>query len=148
LKVNVGEGKKDKIKVKFPRKLCTDDHLTHLCPKLEEVARLLSQPPIVLANPFLHDQHMASNSSNVGNAVSGNLNPPTHDDDHLCVNMVKSQINVATWSHDYSSSQAIPGLESPPPPKTPLQIKKLEPQPHILKGVLKRSTHNHNAIAS
>jgi hypothetical protein len=31
---NVGEGKKEKRKVKFPCKLCTDDHLTHLCPKL------------------------------------------------------------------------------------------------------------------
>jgi hypothetical protein len=49
---NVGEGKKEKWKVKFPCKLCKDDHLTHLCPKLEEASRLLSQPPTVLTNPF------------------------------------------------------------------------------------------------
>jgi hypothetical protein len=38
---NAGEGKKEKRKVKFPCKLCMDDHLTHLSPKLEEVARTL-----------------------------------------------------------------------------------------------------------
>jgi hypothetical protein len=43
---NVGEGKKEKWKVKFPCKLCKDDHLTHLCPKIEEASRLLSQPPL------------------------------------------------------------------------------------------------------
>jgi hypothetical protein len=31
---NVGEGKKERRKVEFPCKICTDDHLTHLCPKL------------------------------------------------------------------------------------------------------------------
>jgi hypothetical protein len=31
---NVGEGKKERCKVKFPCKLCIDDHLTHLCPNL------------------------------------------------------------------------------------------------------------------
>jgi hypothetical protein len=117
LKVNAGEGKKEKQKVKFPCKLCTDDHLTHLCPKLEEATRLLSLPPTVLTNPFPHNQHMASSSSNAKNAVSGNQNPPVHEDDRLCINMVKSQINVATRSHDYSSSQVVPGLESPPPPE-------------------------------
>jgi hypothetical protein len=37
---NAGEGKKEKRKVKFPCKICTDDHLTHLCPKIVEVVRL------------------------------------------------------------------------------------------------------------
>jgi hypothetical protein len=39
---NVGEGKREKHKVKFPCKICTDDHLTHLCPKLVEVVRILA----------------------------------------------------------------------------------------------------------
>jgi hypothetical protein len=62
---NVGEGKKEKRKVKFPCKLCTDDHLTHLCPKLAEAVRLLNLPPAVLTNPFPHNQHLASSSLNV-----------------------------------------------------------------------------------
>jgi hypothetical protein len=33
---NVGEGKNEKKKVKFPCNLCMDDHLTHQCPWLEE----------------------------------------------------------------------------------------------------------------
>jgi hypothetical protein len=40
--INVGEGKREKRKVKFPCKLCIDDHLTHLCPKLAEVASILA----------------------------------------------------------------------------------------------------------
>jgi hypothetical protein len=59
---NVGEGKKERTKVKFPYKLCTNDHLTHLCPKLVEAARILSLPPIVLTNPFPHNQHMSLSS--------------------------------------------------------------------------------------
>jgi hypothetical protein len=39
---NVGEGKKEKSKVKFPCKLCKDYHLTHLCQKIEEASRILS----------------------------------------------------------------------------------------------------------
>jgi hypothetical protein len=91
---------------------------------------------------------MASISSNDRNAVSGNQKPPTHDDDCLYVNMVKFNINVDTQSRDYSSSQAVPGLESPPPPEMPLQIEKPNPSARIPKGVLKRSTHNPNARAA
>ena len=40
---HVGEGEKDKNKVKFPCKLCTGDHLTHLCPKIQDAQRLLAQ---------------------------------------------------------------------------------------------------------
>ena len=34
---NVGEGKKERQKVKFPCKLCIDDHLTHLFPKISKL---------------------------------------------------------------------------------------------------------------
>jgi hypothetical protein len=122
---NVVEGKKEKRKVKFPCKLCTNDHLTHLCPKLEEATRLLSQPPVVMTNQFLHNQYMASSSSNSKNVASGNQNPPTHEGDRICVNMVKYQIT-----------------------KTPLHIKNPEPQPRIPKGVLKLSSYNPNTRVS
>jgi hypothetical protein len=139
---NAGEGKKERRKVKSPCKLCTDDHLTHLCPKLAEVVSLLSLPPVVLTNTFPHNQHMASSSSNAENVASGSQNPPAQDGDRLCINMVNSQVNVATGSRNYSSPQNVPSLESPPPPETPLHIKKIEPLPRIPKGVLKCSTHN------
>jgi hypothetical protein len=38
---NVGEGNKEKRKVKFPCNLCKEDHLTHLCPKIEEASSLI-----------------------------------------------------------------------------------------------------------
>ena len=40
---HVGEGPKDKNKVKFPSKLCVGDHLTHLCPEIQDAQRLLAQ---------------------------------------------------------------------------------------------------------
>jgi hypothetical protein len=90
-------------KVKFPYKICTNDHLTHLCPKLTEDGRIFSLPPIVLTNTFPHNQHMTSRSSNSENAASGSQNPPMQDDEHLCINMVKYEVNVATRSRNYSS---------------------------------------------
>jgi hypothetical protein len=145
---NVGEGKKEKQKVKFPCKLCKYDHLTHLCPKIKEALSLLSKPPIVLRNPFPHNQHMASGSSNIRNASSGSQNPSTHEGDHLCDNMVKSHIDVATRSHDYDSSQNVIDPYSPLPLKTPLHIENLEPPPRIPKEVLKCSAQNPNSIVS
>jgi hypothetical protein len=70
--------------VKFPCKLCTDDHLTHLCPKLTEVARILNLLSVVLINPFPHNHHLASSSSNAGNAHGGSQNPLSQDGDRFC----------------------------------------------------------------
>ena len=104
---------------------------------------------VVLTNPFSYNQHMASMSSNAGNAVGGSKNPLSQDGDRLCINMVDAKVHVAIRSQDYSSSEAIPGPEYPPPPlETTLQIEKPEPPPRILKGVLKFSTHNPNARAT
>jgi hypothetical protein len=93
--------------VKFPYKLCKYDHLTHLCSKIEETSRLLSHSPTVLTKLFPHNQQMASRTSNTKNASSGNQNPSAHEGSHLCVNMVKCQIDVATQSRDYGSSYTI-----------------------------------------
>jgi hypothetical protein len=95
---NVGEGKRERRKVKFPCKLCTDDHLTHLCPKLAEAVRILSQSPSMLTNPFPHNQHLASSSSNARNVAGGGQNQQSQDGDHLCINIVDVKVNVATRS--------------------------------------------------
>jgi hypothetical protein len=113
---NAREGNKEKCKVKFPCKLCTDDHLTHLCPKLAEVARILNILPAVLTNPFPHNQHLSLISSNAGKVPSGSQNPPSQDCDLVCINMVDAKIDIATPSRDYSSSKASTSLEAPPPP--------------------------------
>jgi hypothetical protein len=56
----------------------------------------MQQHPTVLTNLFLHNQNMTSGTSNIGNAWSGSQNPPAYKGGHLCINMVKVQINVAT----------------------------------------------------
>jgi hypothetical protein len=95
---NAGEGKKEKRKVKLPCKLCKNDHLTHLCPKLSEAMRLLNILPVVLTNPFPHNQHLASISSNAGNAPGGSQNPPSQDGNRICINTVDAKIDIATHS--------------------------------------------------
>jgi hypothetical protein len=146
---NVGEVTKEKCKVKFPCKICTNDHLTHLCPKLVEATRLLNLPPTVLTNPFPHNQHLASSSSNASNASGVGQNPSSQDDDRVCINMFHAKIDIATLSQDYNSSKASASLEAPPPPlEMNLQIEKVELPPHILKVVFKCSTHNPNAKAA
>ena len=39
---NVGGDKQNKHKVKFPCKLCKEDHLTHLCPHMEDTSRFIA----------------------------------------------------------------------------------------------------------
>jgi hypothetical protein len=79
---NVGEGKQERRKVKFPYKIFTYDHITHLSPKLAESARLLSLPQDMLTNPFPYNQHLASSSSNVKNEAGGSQNSSLQDGDH------------------------------------------------------------------
>ena len=53
---NAGGEKKTKRKVKFPCKLCKEDHLTHLCPHMEYASRFIVQGPAVLTNPLPNNQ--------------------------------------------------------------------------------------------
>ena len=51
------DGDKKEKKVKFPCKLCQEDHLTHQCPLLDQAQKLLkSQQPVVLKDPFPKDR--------------------------------------------------------------------------------------------
>ena len=134
--------KQNKHKVKFPCKLCKDDHLTYLCPRMDEASKFIAQGPAVLTNPLPHNQNMNSKSQD-----------QCSDDDPLetsgrgCINMVRA-VKVVTCAKDYTSSQPSPGKE-PDLPGTPLRIEKpadkLEAAPRIPKGVLKRSGHNPNS---
>ena len=65
-----------------------------------------------------------------------------------CLISCLSYLDVATRSQDYSSKQTNLGLESPPPLEMTLKIEKPEPLAHIMKGLIKRSTHNPNARAT
>ena len=66
---NVDGGKKEKKKVKFPCKLCHEDHLTHQCPLMDQAQKLLkSQQPAVLKDPFPQGKNSAS-ASNVSPSI-------------------------------------------------------------------------------
>jgi hypothetical protein len=74
---NVGGGKMEKRKSKYPCNLCTEDHLTHLCPRLAEAQKLLvQQQPVVLTNPFPHGKNMAQASTS--SSVEGGSQGPPH----------------------------------------------------------------------
>lgn len=65
-----GGGNDSREKFKFPCKLCSGDHLTHLYPKIQDAQHLLGQQgtsssQAMLTNPFPQGQQMlASTSSN------------------------------------------------------------------------------------
>ena len=86
---NAGGEKKPKPKVKFHCKLCKDDHLTHLCPCMEDASRFLAQGLAVLTNPLPHNQNM---NSRTHDQSGGDQDPPEGSSGHGCRNMV-----VATW---------------------------------------------------
>ena len=57
---SAGGDKQAKRKFKFSCKLCKEDHLTYLCPRIDEASRFLAQGPAVLTNPLPHNQNMNS----------------------------------------------------------------------------------------
>ena len=78
---NADGGKKEKKKVKFPCKLCQEDHLTHQCPLIDQAQKLLkNQQPTILNDPFPQGQNAAS----VSNVAGGTANTP----DQNYINMV------------------------------------------------------------
>jgi hypothetical protein len=84
---NVGEGKNEKRKVKFLCNLCTDDHLTHQFPQLEEAQNLLAQQqPVMLTNPFPQGKNMAQASSSM-NAPGGNQGAPMPNANNKATNI-------------------------------------------------------------
>ena len=121
--------KQAKCNVKFPCKLCKDDHLTYLCPRIDEASRFLTQVPTVLTNPLPHNQNMNSRTHD----QYGGDQDPSEGSVHGCINMVHAT-KVVTHTKDYGSSQPDPGKE-PDPPGTPLCIEKPvdkpEAAPHI-----------------
>ena len=58
--IMLGGDKQAKRKVKFPCKLCKENHLTYLCPRIDEALRFLAQGPAVLTNHLPHNQNMNS----------------------------------------------------------------------------------------
>ena len=57
--------------MKFPCKLCQEDHLTHQFPLIDQSQKLLkNQQPVVLKDPFPQGQNAASVSNVAGGTSS------------------------------------------------------------------------------
>ena len=108
--------------MKFPCKLCKDNHLTYLCPRMEDASRFIAQGPAVLMNSLPNNQNMNSRTIDPNCASGGNQNPPESNSGHGCINMVHTA-KVVTHEKYYGSSQPNLGKE-PSPPESPLRIKK------------------------
>ena len=115
---NVAGDKQPKRKVKFPCNLCKDDHLTHLCPRMEDASKFIAQGPAVFTNPLPNNQNINSRTADPGCTSSGTQNPPYAASGHSCINMVKAT-NVVVHGKNYGSSQPDLGKE-PTPPQSPL----------------------------
>ena len=114
--------KQSKRKVKFPCKLCKDDHLTHLCPRMEDASKFITQGPIMFTNPLPNNQNMNSRTIDPGFASGGNQNPSEAASGHGCINMMSATKVVAHMKY-YGSSQPDLGKE-PSPHEIPLRIEK------------------------
>ena len=130
--------------------MCSGDHLTHLCPKIEDAQCLLGQQgtsssQAVLTNPFPQGhQLLASASSNPGTSAGGNQEGEKSSN----VFMMGSNVHVATRSCDYGEAKT--SKDKTVPRSTDLHIERppVETIPRITKGSAKRATINPNARAT
>ena len=138
---NADGGKKENKKVKFPCKLCQEDHLTHLFPFMDQAQKLLkAQQPAVLKDPFPQGQNSASASNVAGGTQTG--------PDPKYTNMVRSLTFLQTRNKNYETETSKKG-KAVGETSNPLTIEKpVETMPKIPKGVFKKTLHNPNARAA
>ena len=121
-KEDEGDNKKTN-KVKFPRKICGELHLTHLCSKINEAKWLLGQPntaqqTAILSNPFPHlNQQMVvsvgyQHPPQGGNHLASTQGAgPSHIDPTIY--MMEADVSIQAWAKKYEISGSEPmGKES------------------------------------
>jgi hypothetical protein len=145
-----GEGTTEKRKARYPCNLCAEDHPTHLCPRLAEAQKFVTQQQqAVLTNPFQHGQNLTQASASTEKGSHENC-PPQNASSSANVYMMKSDAFIATRAHDYSKPSASEKGKEAEIPSLPLQIEKTlgETMTRIPKGAFKRASHNPNARAA
>jgi hypothetical protein len=145
-----GKGTTEKRKARYPCNLCAEDHPTHLCPRLAEAQKFVTQQQqAVLTNPFQHGQNLTQASASTEKGSYDNY-PPQNASSSANVYMMKSDAFIATRAHDYSKSSASDKGKEAEIPSLPLQIEKTlgETMNRIPKGAFKRASHNPNARAA
>jgi hypothetical protein len=145
-----GEGTTEKRKARYPCNLCAEDHPTHLCPRLAEAQKFVTQhQQAVLTNPFQHGQNLTQASASMEKGSHENC-PPQNASSSANVYMMKSDAFIANRAHDYSKSSASDKGKEAEIPSLPLQIEKMlgETMTRIPKGAFKRASHNPTARAT
>jgi hypothetical protein len=145
-----GEGTIEKRKARYPCNLCAEDHPTHLCPRLTEAQKFVTQQQqAVLTNPFQHGQNLTQASASTEKGSHKNC-PPPNASSSANIYMMKSDAFIATRAHDYSKPSASDKGKEAEIPSLPLQIEKTlgETMTRIPKGAFKRASHNPNARAA
>jgi hypothetical protein len=136
--------------VRYPCNLCARDHLTHLCPRLAEAQKFVTQQKqVVLTNPFQHGKNLTQASASM---EGGSQDPslPTNNPASVNVYMVRGDSIISTRAHDYSKPSASKKGKEVKLPSLPLQIEKTlaETMTRIPKGAFKKYSHNPNARAT
>jgi hypothetical protein len=147
---NAGEGTKERKKARYPCNLCAEDHPTHLCPRLAEAQKFVTQQQqAVLTNPFQHGQNLTQASASMEGGSHEHC-PPPNNSSSANVYMMKSDAFIATRARDYSKPSTFEKGKEAEIPSLPLQIEKTlgETMTHIPKGAFKRASHNPNARAA
>jgi hypothetical protein len=127
--------------------LCAEDHPTHLCPRLAEAQKFVTQQQqAVLTNPFQHGKNLTQASTSIEGG-SQEAFPPPNNPSSANVYMVRGDAFIMTRAHDYSKPSTSEKGKEVELPSLPLQIDKTlgETMTHIPKGAFKKSSHNPNA---
>jgi hypothetical protein len=99
---NAGEGTTEKRKARYPCNLCAEDHPTHLCPRLAEAQKFVTQQQqAVLTNPFQHGKNLTQASTSAEGG-SQETCPPPNNSSSTNVYMVRGDALITTRAHDYS----------------------------------------------
>jgi hypothetical protein len=116
-----------------------EDHPTHLCPRLAEAQKFVTQQQqAMLTNPFQHGKNLTQASASTEGGSQENC-PPPNNPSFTNIYMVKSDALMTTRVHDYSKPSISEKGKEAEIPSLPLQIEKTlgETLTHIPKGVFK-----------
>jgi hypothetical protein len=127
-----------------------EDHLTHLCPRLVEAQKFVTQQQqAMLTNPFQHGKNLTQASASMEGGTQENC-PPPNNPSSVNIYMVRGDSFISTRVHDYSKPSASEKGKEDDLPYLPLQIEKTlgEIMTRIPKGAFKKASHNPNTRAS
>jgi hypothetical protein len=130
--------------------LCAEDHPTHLCPRLAEAQKFVTQQQqVMLTNPFQHGKNLTQASTSAEGG-SQETCPPPNNSSSMNVYMVRGDALIMTRVHDYSKPSTSEKGKEAELPSLPLQIEKTlgEMMTRIPKGAFRKASHNPNARAA